>query len=72
MSGLEAAVLCLHIMTTENVSKKIVDEEVLETILDMCKFQLRNYVLPFYDPTFCPNDETEEKTGTKFLKLLIS
>lgn len=61
MSGLEASLVILNIITTDELPKSLVMEEAIEDCLTLCRSQLKNYIFPAFDPTLDEEPEEVEK-----------
>lgn len=61
MSGLEASLVILNIITTDELAKSLVMEEAIEDCLTLCRSQLKNYIFPAFDPSLDEEPEEVEK-----------
>jgi len=61
MSGLEASLVILNVITTDELPKALVMEEAIEDCLTLCRSQLKNYIFPAFDPTLDEEPEDVEK-----------
>jgi cohesin loading factor subunit SCC2 len=50
--SVDAALLSLYIMTSENMPKQVYIEDVIEKICFLAKYQLTNSIFPEYDPVY--------------------
>lgn len=49
MLALEAASVCLKIMVAPGIPKQVYNEDVIEAVIDIVKFNLTHNVLVFHD-----------------------
>ena len=50
--AVDASLTCLHILTSENMSKRVYLEDVIERCVVFTKFQLNATVYPAFDPVY--------------------
>lgn len=52
MGAADACLVCMYIMTSKNMSKRVYLEEVIDRVVLFIKYQLHNTIFPSYDLTY--------------------
>lgn len=63
MGGADACLVCMYIMTSRNMSKRVYLEEVIDRVVLFIKYQLQNTIFPSFDATY--RLENKKKDGRK-------
>ena len=49
---MDAVLTTMYILTSENMSKRVYLEDVIEKCIQFAKFQLNNTIYPSFDPVY--------------------
>lgn len=52
MGAADACLVCMYVMTSKNMSKRVYLEEVIDRVVLFIKYQLHNTIFPSYDLTY--------------------
>lgn len=52
MGAADASLICLYIMTSPNMPKRVYIEEVIDRVALFIKFHLSNTIFPSFDSTY--------------------
>lgn len=52
MGAADASLICMYIMTSKNMSKRVYLEEVIDRVVLYLKYQLHNTIFPSFDLTY--------------------
>ncbi|XP_064624377.1 nipped-B-like protein isoform X2 [Lineus longissimus] len=58
--SVDAALLSLYIMTSDNMPKQVFIEDVIEKICFLAKYQMTNSIFPEYDPVYRIDDHKKD------------
>ena len=60
-SALDAGLVALYIMTSNEMPKEVFIEDVIETLVSMTKTQLQSVVFPEFDPVYRVDPKNKSK-----------
>ncbi|CAH1960755.1 unnamed protein product [Acanthoscelides obtectus] len=63
MGAADACLVCMYIMTSRNMSKRVYLEDVIDRVVLYIKYQLHNTIFPSYDSTY--RLDNKKKDGRK-------
>lgn len=68
LGAADACLVCLNIMTSPNMPKRVYIEDVIDRVVLYIKFHMHNTIFPFYDSTYRLDNK---KKGTYNLYIQI-
>lgn len=67
MGAADACLICLHILTSPNMPKRVYIEDVIDRVVLYIKYQMHNTIFPSYDSTY--RLDNKKKGKLNFLSL---
>ena len=57
--ALEAGLSVMYVLTSKDVAGSLLADNVIERVIELCRFQLKNTIYPEFDPVYRPNSKVK-------------